>query len=115
MASAFSNRQKREYYRSQVGFCSKLCTWWIINQSVRTWNCKQKKQRVYDGEARDGSGCAQINNKVFNPVGGEQQRLACPTVFQKNAIRACGVSLTGSLDWKTGVGDGNPEDLNREG
>ncbi len=108
--SHFSNRQKREYYRSQVGFLFQNFAL-VDHKSVREnleIVTKKTERRIRWKKHLERVGLAdKINNKVYTLSGGKQQRHAWPDCFSKNAYRACD-SLPGLWIGKRSTGDGNP-------
>lgn len=113
------NRQKLEYYHSQVGFLFQNFAL-IENKTVeQNLEIIAKKNRTdYTPlEALDKVGLRhKLNNKIYTLSGGEQQRIALSRLFLKKCNIILADEPTGSLDAKNAqIVMDILFDLNREG
>lgn len=98
-----TNKQKLEYYRSQVGFLFQNFA--LIENKTVEQNLKiiSKKSRtdytIMDALEKIGLQ-NKINNKIYTLSGGEQQRIALARLFLKKCNIILADEPTGSLDAK---------------
>lgn len=114
-----TNRQKREYYRSQVGFLFQNFAL-IENKTVeQNLEIVDKKYRTNYTimEALERVGLQdKLYNKIYTLSGGEQQRIALARLFLKKCNIILADEPTGSLDTQNAqIVMRSLIDLNKEG
>lgn len=114
-----TNRQKREYYRSQFGFLFQNFAL-IENKTVeQNLEIVEKKYRTHYSiiDALEKVGLQdKLYNKIYTLSGGEQQRIALARLFLKKCNIILADEPTGSLDTKNAqIVMSSLLDLNQEG
>lgn len=101
-----SRREKREYYRSEVGFLFQNFAL-IENKTVRqnleiVRTSHDNSISIEEAVRRVGLEC-KLDNKVYTLSGGEQQRIALARLILKQCWLILADEPTGSLDRKNAV------------